>query len=67
MPLVRRLQQTFWGWIWPVVEQGSTRQLNAEDLPALPRMMYLDPQVQAIDAAMETSCFGTQLPVGLHF
>ena len=53
-------QQTFWGWIWPVVELGSTRQLNAEDLPALPRMMYLSPQVRAIDAAMQSSRFGAE-------
>ena len=51
-------ERTFWGWIWPVVELGSTRQLNADDLPALPRMMALDPQVVKLDAAIATSRFG---------
>jgi hypothetical protein len=52
------LGRTFWGWIWPLVQLGSTRQLNAEDLPALPRFMQLEPQIARVDAALASSRFG---------
>lgn len=52
------LSQTFWGWIWPLVRLGSSRQLNGEDLPALPRFMQLEPQIARVDAALASSRFG---------
>lgn len=52
------LGRTFWGWIWPLVRLGSRRQLNEEDLPALPRFMQIAPQIDRVDAALASSRFG---------
>lgn len=52
------LERSFWGWIWPLVRLGSSRQLNEDDLPALPRFMQLETQVNRVDAALASSRFG---------
>ena len=35
------LAQVTWGWIWPLVKLGNTRQLHPNDLPPLPRFMQV--------------------------
>ena len=57
--------RTFWGWIWPLVRLGNSRQLNPSDLPQLPRFMRLGAQLEKIDAALATSRFGVRCS-GIH-
>jgi ABC-type multidrug transport system fused ATPase/permease subunit len=53
--------RTFWGWIWPTVRLGATRQLGPADLPPLPRFMQLGPQLARIDRAIATSRLGAAM------